>query len=101
MRTRDEDAADFLRRLCRLSPGGTGELAISALENHFWPERIKVFVTSAIGFHVNQLTSEFDHNDRANYYPDAADPRITRIRGAIFPINVAEPLLWLGDQLNE
>jgi hypothetical protein len=95
----DEDAREFLRRLCRVSPMGTAELAVTALEQFFHPERVKYFVTSAIGFHVNRLTREFDPHDRANYVTGELGSPVIRIRGAIHPIGVAEPVLWLGSRL--
>jgi hypothetical protein len=98
-RVADEDAEEFLWELCKVSRTGTGQMAVTALERYFRPERIKYFVTSAIGFNVNQLTRTFDRWDRPNYTIDEHDTRLSRIRGAIRPINVAEPLLWLAGQL--
>jgi len=98
-RVADSDAREFLRRLCVLTPGGTAELAIRKLEDSFRPERIRYFVTSAIGFHLDRQTRRFDRADRANYQPDSYEPGVLRIRGTVYPVNVAEPLIWLGEQL--
>jgi len=100
-RVADSDAREFLRRLCALAPSGTAELAISKLEDSFRPERIKYFVTSAIGFHLDQRIRRFDPEDRGNYLLDQYEQGIYRIRGAVYPINVAEPLIWLGTQLTK
>jgi hypothetical protein len=97
-RVADMDAREFLRQLCELRPGDTTELALATLERNFRPERIRYFVTSAIGFNVNRRTRVFDPNDRSNYVMGEPGGQV-RIRGAIYPINVAEPLLWLSGRL--
>jgi hypothetical protein len=99
-RVDNDNARHFLDRLLSITPDKAAELAISTLENTFRPERIRYFVTSAIGFNVNQRTGSFDPEDRSNYVIDDQG-RITGIRGAIHPINVAEPLLWLSGRLAE
>jgi hypothetical protein len=100
-RVADEDAREFLWRMARLAPAGTAEMALTALETHFQPQRVKYFVSSAIGFHVDRWTHEFDAADPANYIMDEFRPQDTRIRGAIRPINVVEPLIWLGSHMDE
>jgi energy-coupling factor transporter ATP-binding protein EcfA2 len=98
-RVADSDAREFLRRLCMLAPSGTADLAIRKLEDSFRPERIRYFVTSAIGFRLDRQTRKFDRADRANYVPDQYEPGVFRIRDTVYPVSVAEPLIWLGEQL--
>jgi hypothetical protein len=98
-RVDDSDARELLRRLSRVAPGGTAELAISKLEDSFRPDRIRYFVTSAIGFYLDRRTRKFDRYDRGNYLPDQYEPGIYRIRSTVYPVNVAEPMIWLGRQL--
>ena len=98
-RVHDDGARDLFRRLCEVSAGRNGDMVITVLEQYFRPERIRYFVTSAIGFHTNAHSGKFDPDDPLNVLQGDRSPQITRIRGAIHPINVVEPLLWLGEQL--
>ena len=97
----DSEAREFLLGLSAASPRGTAELAISKLEASFFPDRIKYFVTSAIGFYLDRRTRRFYRDDRGNYVPDKAMQGKYRIRSTIYPINVAEPLIWLARHLAE
>ncbi|MGI5324861.1 hypothetical protein [Actinomadura nitritigenes] len=98
-RVEDEDAADLFRALCQVSASGNGELVTNALAQWFHPDRIKYFVTSAIGFHIDPGLGAYDPDDYQNLMPDPAERGSWRIRGQVHPINVSEPLLWLGQQL--
>lgn len=91
----DEDAREFFVRLCRLSRTDTAELLLPLLEQMFYKDRIRFYVTSAIGFYVDQYLGVFDQEDYQNHIPESGDEP-NRIRGAIRPINVVEPILWLG-----
>jgi hypothetical protein len=91
----DEYAREFFTRLCRLSRTDNAELVLPLLEQTFRKERIRFFVTSAIGFYVDQRIGVFDPEDYQNHIPKSGDEN-ARIRGAIHPINVVEPILWLG-----
>ena len=93
----DKDAREFFWRLCDISMSGDAEMAFNALEQYFWPGRIRYFVTSAIGFYIEPGRGRFDPDDYQNYLTDEQGGRI---RGSVNPINVAEPLLWLGDKIS-
>ena len=95
----DEDARDLFAELCNVSRNGNAELVLPLLEQHFQPDRIRYFVTSAIGFYVDPRKGWFDADDYQNrVQPNPADPE-ARIRGAIYPINVVEPVLWLSQKV--
>jgi hypothetical protein len=100
-RVADASARRFLQELCRLAPSETAELAISTLEKSFLPARIRYFVTSAIGFHLDRRTRKFNREDPSNYQDYLLDDGsgAKRVRGSVYPINVAEPLVWLNEQL--
>jgi hypothetical protein len=91
-RVHDHDAEQFFRDFCRTSPNSEAEMMCSALNGYFHPSRVRFFITSAIGFYLGQ-SSRFRDDDPQN----AADANgIATIRGKIYPINVLEPILWLG-----
>ena len=102
-RVLDYDARELFVRLCSVSGTGNAEMVINALEQHFHPDRIRYFVTSAIGFYLGQ-SGRWDPDDPANLLPmEEIDPRSmtkrTRIRGPVHPINVTESVRWLIDQI--
>jgi hypothetical protein len=102
-RVPDYEAREFFARLCSVSGTGNAEMVVSALEQYFDPRRIRYFVTSAIGFHLPS-EGKFDPADPTNLLPmEEIDPRSglmrTRIRGAVHPINVIEPVFWLINQI--
>jgi hypothetical protein len=68
----------------------------SALAKYFHPERIRYFVTSAIGFHLGQ-SQRFREDDPENLV-EQTDGTF-KIRGQIYPINVLEAVLWLGQRV--
>jgi hypothetical protein len=92
-RVRDEEAAPFFADLCRESERSNADLVLGALGKFFWPERTRYFVTSAIGFYLGPA-SRFTESNYQNVVPDGNGTPY--IRGPIHPINVVEPLLWLG-----
>ncbi|MEV7010008.1 hypothetical protein [Streptosporangium sp. NPDC051022] len=98
-RVDDEDAAELFRTLCEVSVDGSGKMVASAFERYFHPDRIKYFVTSAIGFHVDPGRGVYDDDDSENLLPESGVSGF-RIRGAVRPINIMEPLLWLGRRLS-
>jgi hypothetical protein len=97
----DQDARHLFARLCEVSRSGNADLVLNTLEQHFRPERIKYFVSSAIGFYVDPRAGVYDPADFQNLVPDPDDPGRPLIRGAVHPINVVEPMLWLGERLAE
>ena len=65
------------------------------LDQTFRKERVRFFVTSAIGFYLNPTLGVFDPDDYQNHLPPVG-PEAGQIRGAIYPINVIEPVLPAG-----
>jgi hypothetical protein len=96
-KVRDEDAERFFAELCREASRGDADLVPNALRRYFQPERVRFFVTSAIGFYLGRKSSRFQEQDFQNAVTEAG--RQPRIRGSIHPINVVEPLVWLGQSL--
>jgi hypothetical protein len=94
----DQDAREFFIRLCQAFDRSDPQLVINTLETYFRPDRIKFFVTSAIGFYVNPATNTYDSQDIQNQVPQSSQG-LAVIRGSINPINVVEPLMWLTRQL--
>lgn len=101
-RVADDDARRLFARLSSAANAGRDGLVLNLLEQHFHRERVKFFITSAIGFYVNQETSRFDRDDYQNVVeavPGPGNLTRARIRGPIHPINVAEPILWLAENI--
>jgi hypothetical protein len=94
-RVNDDDARHLFRRLCQVSGTGNAEMIINVFEQYFHPERVRYFVTSAIGFYVDPRTGRFDQDDTQNLLEDGKNPKKPLIRGPVYPINVVEPVLWL------
>jgi CHAT domain len=92
----DHDAETFFRGICQRSPVSEAELLHSALHRYFRPDRIRYFITSAIGFYADRR-GEFRDNDPQNVIESWGGG--LRIRGQIHPLNVLEPVLWLGQNL--
>jgi hypothetical protein len=99
-RVAEDDAEELFAALSEVSHSGTADLMMNTLRQHFLHRRLKVFVTSSIGFYVDQRTGIFDPEDYQNEVPDETEPGGTRVRGAVHPINVAEPMIWLARQLS-
>jgi hypothetical protein len=98
-RIADDDAREFFLELCQVSRSGNAVLALNLLEQSFRPDRIKFFVTSSIGFYVHPRTGIYDSDDYQNLLPDSPERTGPQIRGNVYPINVAEPVLWLSGKL--
>lgn len=93
-RVHDDSAAHFFAELCRASDLGNADLVPKAISHYFRPERVKYFITSAIGFYVGGGASRFREHDYQNAVRESDGSY--HIRGPIHPINVVEPLLWLA-----
>jgi hypothetical protein len=98
-RVPEDDARVLFEELCKVSVTGSGQMVLRTLENFFRPDRIRFFVTSAVGFHINDRTGRFDPEDPQNLLPDVNGTHQTRVRGPVWPVNVVEPLLWLSEQV--
>jgi hypothetical protein len=94
-RVPEHDALRLFSALTSASSSGDGGVLLSALQQAF-PGRIRFFVTSAIGFYVNPRTGRFNKDDPQNLIKTEEGPRI---RGALYPISVVEPILWLSEQI--
>lgn len=90
-RVKGNDAESFFRELCDTHESHA-DLFCNSLRRYFYPDRIRFFVTSAIGFYLND--GRFREDDYQNVV-EQGDGTF-RIRGQIHPINVLEPVLWLG-----
>jgi hypothetical protein len=88
----EEYVQEFLSRLIKTSRSDDASLILPLLRQTFHEDRVRFFVTSAIGFYVDPSLGTFDPDDYQNHIPGKPD----RIRGGIYPINVVEPVLWLG-----
>lgn len=97
----EKHAREFLSRLCRLSASGTAELVPKLIEQTFYPDRVRYFVTSAIGFYVDPKRGTYDPDDQQNVVPGSKSDEPPHIRGSIYPINVVEPVIWLASQMSD
>lgn len=93
----ETDAQELFRALGDISKSGNGDAVPRMLERYFYPERISYYVTSAVGFMVNQRTRRFDPRDTVNVY--VAESGTPLVRGPVHPVNVVEPVLWLARHL--
>jgi hypothetical protein len=93
-RVHSDDAESFFRELCN-SDMSDADLICNGLQNFFHPERVRFFVTSAIGFYLKGGRFREDDHQNAMRQEDGT----FRIRGQIHPINVLEPILWLGQSV--
>jgi energy-coupling factor transporter ATP-binding protein EcfA2 len=104
-RVRDDEARELFVRLCEASGSGNADMIINAMEQYFMPDRIKYFVTSAVGFFLDPRKRFFDEDDWQNVLPVERPAGTTgrperkgkpaKIRGGIYPINIVEPVSWL------
>lgn len=100
-RVPDEAAERFFTEISNVSRSGGGSRILSLLKSTFHPERVKFFVTSAIGFYLNPVSGVFDPGDFQNFARGSLTgvPGDVKIRGPVHPINVVEPLLWLTERI--
>lgn len=96
-RVPDELAEKFFADLVRQSERGNADLVAMALRRYFEPDRVRFFITSAIGFYKSRRSARFQEADFMNTVRQADGTY--QIRGAVHPINVVEPLVWLGQSL--
>jgi GTPase SAR1 family protein len=94
-RVPDADAAEVFASLCRQSRSGTAELIPAEISRYFHQDRVKYFITTAVGFHIDPSTGRFDPGDPHNALTDSN--LAGKLRGPIQPINIIEPLLWIGE----
>jgi DNA-binding NarL/FixJ family response regulator/class 3 adenylate cyclase len=94
----DHDARKLFTTLSSISGDG-GQLLLRSLDQYFHHNRVRFFVTSAVGFYVNPQDNRFDEDDPQNLIKTGPDE--SQVRAAIRPINVVEPVLWLGKMVTE
>ncbi|GAB1823880.1 hypothetical protein [Herbidospora sp. RD11066] len=94
-----ERAKELFQSLQQVSPGAAN-LVLKLLESHFHEDRVEFFATSSIGFYVDPAKG-FDRHDFVNVLPveDVSPDKRIRIRGQVRPINVIEPVIWLGQRM--
>ncbi|HMH92335.1 MAG TPA: hypothetical protein VK586_14770 [Streptosporangiaceae bacterium] len=97
----EDDARELLGRLCQVSHSGNADLVVNTLLAHFLPSRVKFFITSSIGFYVAPRSGGFDFADYQNVLPGGPGAGESRVRTAVRPVNVVEPVFWLARQLAE
>jgi hypothetical protein len=95
-RVHPDETEAFIAELFRGMPKSDVSLLVNQLQQYFHADHIKFFVSSAVGFYIG-LHGMFDVRDYKNVAIDEHGEPI--IRGQIRPINVAEPLLWLGERI--
>jgi Double-GTPase 2 len=98
-RVPDDEAKGFFEKLCDLSRSGDADMVLSLLEQTFRPERIRYYVSSAIGFYLDPHLRTYDRDNYQNHLPPQGHNEPARIRGSVYPINVVEPILWLGTSI--
>ncbi|MEU8143206.1 hypothetical protein [Nonomuraea sp. NPDC048901] len=93
-RVPEDRVPDFFRVLCRETHDHNAEMILDLIEAFFHQDRIKYFVTSSVGLFIDEDLGRFDPDDFLNVI-DNANGGLT-IRGAVRPLNVMEPVIWLG-----
>jgi hypothetical protein len=96
-RVSDALAERFFVDMVKESQRGNADLVRNALRHFFERDRVKFFVTSAIGFHLDRQLGMFQEDEFSNVVDQGGGN--PRIRGPVYPINVIEPLMWLGERL--
>ncbi len=106
------DAKELFQQLCAVSASGNADMVLNAITRFFHEDRIRYFVTSSIGFYIHPKRMIFDIDDYQNLVPIVSKPAGgqpaaggasgsgLRIRGEVRPINVMEPMLWLGQRIS-
>jgi hypothetical protein len=89
-------AEQFIRDIAELSTSNT-DMLLSAIRRFFMPDRVRYFVSSSIGFYRGHSAGGFSEEDFQNIIPTAGGEPV--IRGQIHPINVVEPVLWIGESV--
>jgi energy-coupling factor transporter ATP-binding protein EcfA2 len=95
-RVHEENAEELFEDLCKVSRTGTAALVHGSIRKSFHRDRVRYFASSSVGFYLGQSV-RFRPADYQNVVPDGNGGY--RIRGDIHPVNVLEPLLWLGQQI--
>jgi hypothetical protein len=95
-RVHPDETEPFIEQLFRGMPKSDVDLLVGGLRQYFYPHHIRYYVSSAVGFYIGDH-GMFNVLDYKNVAEDGDGKPF--IRGQIRPINVAEPLLWLGEMI--
>lgn len=98
-RVHEQDSEEFMRAIFKQFKTSDIDMVLGGLRQYFYEDRIRFFISSSVGFYIDEASGQFREDDYKNV--ELNDQNQTRIRGAIRPINVAEPLVWLGERLAE
>ncbi|MGN9783798.1 hypothetical protein ACTMTF_20355 [Nonomuraea sp. ZG12] len=96
-RVAEDHARDFFHQLCRRGRNHNAEMILDLIETYFHKDRAKFFVTSSVGMYIDERYGRFDPDDFLNVIDDPHGG--LTIRGPVRPINVMEPVIWLGGML--
>ncbi|MWK34660.1 hypothetical protein GEV43_11790 [Actinomadura sp. J1-007] len=96
-RVREDSAGHFFSELCKDSKVGNADLVLGSIQKYFHPDRVRYFASSAVGFYLGD-SDRFTENDYWNISKNADGTM--QIRGRVWPINIVEPVLWLGRRVN-
>lgn len=91
----DGRAEEFIDWFCEQRRNASAAEALQMLRNNFHPDRTRYYVTSSIGFYLDQ-SGQFDMDDHANTLQKNGK---VKIRGNIHPINVLEPIIHLEHKI--
>lgn len=97
-RVRQDCTEDLFVDLGRVSPTRSALMVHDSIGKYFHPDRVRYFASSSVGFYLPRQATRFRAAQFQNVVPDAKEGYV--IRGDIHPINVLEPLLWLGQMVN-
>jgi hypothetical protein len=90
-------AAELFTRLCEYDVENSAVLLDKGIKTLFSPDRTRYFMTSAVGFYLDPKVRRFQPAQPWNVIEETGPGGdTTRILGAVHPINVLEPLVWLA-----
>ncbi len=89
---------NLFMKLGERSPNRSAIKVHDSIQRYFHRDRVNYFATSSVGFYLPPGASQFRRANFRNVVLD--DDKNSVIRGEIHPINVLEPLLWVGDMVS-
>jgi hypothetical protein len=98
-RVHPDRTEDLYVELGGRSPTGSALKVHDSIRRYFHRDRVRYFATSSVGFYVPPGANLFRRANFRNVVPDNDNGRV--IRGDIHPINVLEPLLWIGRMVSQ
>jgi hypothetical protein len=94
-----QQARQLFMTLCTIARNANVTQILPTLEKYFYSDRIRFFATSAVGVYTDPDVQRFSFEDSQNIVVDRQGT--PTIRGVLRPMNVIEPVLWLGEALEE